>query len=266
VASFALSWHDGLWMSARGQVCAKLVLYQAPLLLPLLGVGPYLLPRFFGHRSAHCLADSRTPPPGWWPRFAICTAAGVVILVSIGIEAGGSPRFGMTMRAGAFLGVYLLEVPLFWRAPRLTTPGTAVRIAVLSVLGGLLWAAFEPARRVGILHLLFVSGVGFAMLGVAVRVVLGHAGRRDLLEGRIVWLRVLAGLVVLAAATRVSAEYLPEIRLSHLDYAAATWGMAALLWLWKLRRFFLAREDERTSTRSPKARKRSANSAPCASR
>jgi uncharacterized protein involved in response to NO len=104
------------------------------------------------------------------------------------------------------------------------------------------------------------------MLGVAVRVVLGHAGRRDLLEGRIVWLRVLAGLVVLAAATRVSAEYLPEIRLSHLDYAAATWGMAALLWLWKLRRFFLAREDERTSTRSPKARKRSANSAPCASR
>ena len=44
---------------------ARLWLSQGFLLLPLLGIGPYLLPRFFGMASSHALDDSPRPPAGW---------------------------------------------------------------------------------------------------------------------------------------------------------------------------------------------------------
>ncbi|NIP97814.1 MAG: hypothetical protein GWO24_32040, partial [Akkermansiaceae bacterium] len=54
----------------------------------------------------------------------------------------------------------------------------------------------------------------------------------------ITWLRVVIGLVVLAAATRASADFLPRIRVSHLDYAAVTWMAIVVLWLRRLGRWF----------------------------
>lgn len=243
LALSALAWGEGGWMKARTASLAALTLYQAPVLLPLLGVGPYLLPRLFGRESAHDFEESRSPPAGWWLRMSVTAGGGVMILVSLLIEAAGWPGPGMLLRAGTVAVVFLVETPVFRRARTLTTPGTGVRIGILSIVLGLVWASFDPSRRIGISHLVFVSGFGLVMLCVAVRVVLGHAGRPDLARKRIRWLRILIVLIVLAAATRVSADFVSSIRASHLDYAAVTWVLVALLWLWRLRPHFFAVEE-----------------------
>ena len=265
LASGALAWREGLWMSPAEYRLSHLLLYQGMALLPLLGVAPYLAPRLVGHGSTHSLAASPVPPSGWWSRFLSCAAAGVAVQFSFVVEAAGHPRTGMAIRTGVILAYFLCATPLVRRARTLTTCGTAVRVAVLCTVAALAWAAVDPSRRIGILHLFFVSGLGLVMMGIGVRVVLGHAGRHELLAGKIPWLRVVIGLVLLAAATRASADFLPRIRVSHLDYAAAMWVVAALLWLGKLGRWFLVQEPGEDPGKCPKARNRTNESVPAVS-
>lgn len=104
--------------------------------------------------------------------------------------------------------------------------------------------------RVGSLHLFFAAGLGLATLAVATRVVLGHAGRHDMLTGGIVWLRVAAGLLVLAAATRMTSDFIPAVRVSHHIYAAWLWAVGGIVWLLAICRY-LGSGDE--SRRRPKA-------------
>lgn len=96
---------------------------------------------------------------------------------------------------------------------------------------GLACAALWPHARVGSLHLFFVSGLGLITMAVGTRVILGHAGRHDLLGEKIIWLRWVTGLLVLAAATRMTSDFIPAVRISHHIYAAWSWVAAALLWL-----------------------------------
>jgi uncharacterized protein involved in response to NO len=100
-----------------------------------------------------------------------------------------------------------------------------------------------PLQRVGSLHLYFVSGIGLITLTVGTRVILGHAGRHDLLGGKILWLRWVVGLAILAATTRMSADFLPAIRASHHIYAAWTWAILSLIWLVALGRYLLRDEN-----------------------
>jgi uncharacterized protein involved in response to NO len=85
----------------------------------------------------------------------------------------------------------------------------------------------------------FVSGIGLVTLTVGVRVILGHAGRHDLSGGRIVWLRWIIGLLVLAALTRATSDFIPAVRITHHIYAAWTWAVAGIIWLGALSRFLL---------------------------
>jgi uncharacterized protein involved in response to NO len=243
VAAGLLSRGGGWGMGVHGVQGARLFLYQGFVLLPLLGIGPYLLPRFFGQPSRHSFDDSPQPPAGWWRRCISSLVVGGVVLASIAIEVAGHPFAGQFTRAVAVAGWFVLETPVFRRPHQPTTLATAVRWALVSIIAGLAAAAAWPQARVGSLHLAFVSGIGLVTLAVATRVTLGHAGRHDLSGGRIVWLRWLIGLAMLAATTRMSADFLPQIRSSHLVYAAWTWVAASILWLWFAGRF-LAHSDE----------------------
>lgn len=254
LGALALAWRGGEWMGPVDYWVARLLVYQGAFLIPLIGIGPFLFPRFLGLPSPHRFAAGRTSEPAWWGRFLRAALAASLVVLSFLIEAAGEPLAGMLLRAAVVALYFLVEVPLYRRARVRSTLTTALRVAVLSSILALAWAAFDPARRLGILHLLLFSGTGLAMLAVGVRVVLGHAGRHDLLEGRIRWMQVLTGLAVLGAATRVSAEFLARIRLSHLDYAALTWAIVVVLWLWKLGRWLWVEEPERKG-RCPRARR-----------
>jgi uncharacterized protein involved in response to NO len=222
---------------------ARLWLFQGFPLLPLMGIGPYLLPRFFGMSSTHSFDDSPTPPAGWWPRTFSAIAAGLLVAASFALEVSGRAAAGHLLRAGVILAWFALETPVLERVKMSTTPGNAVRWALHSLAAGCACAAFWPFARVGALHLFFAAGLGLVTMAVGARVVLGHAGRHDLLGGKIIWLRWVVGLLVLAAATRMSADFLPDIRSSHLIYAAWTWALGGCIWLGALATYFFRHEN-----------------------
>ena len=222
---------------------ARLWLFQGFLLLPLMGIGPYLLPRFFGMNSSHSFDDSPRPPAGWWRRAISAIIAGLMIVASFILEVSGQAMAGHLLRAAVILVWFAIETPVFRRVKLSTTPGTAVRWSLGGLAAGCVCAAFWPFTRVGSLHLFFASGLGLITVAVGTRVILGHAGRHDLLAGKIVWLRWVMGLLILAATTRMSSDFLPNVRVSHHIYAAWTWAIAGVIWLIALAKYFLRNEE-----------------------
>ena len=222
---------------------AKLWLFQGFPLLPLMGIGPYLLPRFFGMSSSHSFDDSPTPPTGWWQRVLMAAAAGMMIAGSFALEVSGRAAAGQLLRAVVILAWFALESPVFHHVKRSSTPGNAARWALHSLAAGCVCAALWPVTRVGSLHLFFAAGLGLVTMAVGARVVLGHAGRRDLLDRQIVWLRWVTGLLILAAVTRMSADFLLRIRNSHLNYAGWMWALAGVIWLGVLGKYFFRNEE-----------------------
>lgn len=244
LAAACLAWQHGLWLGVTGQAWAKLWLFQGFLLLPLMGIGPYLLPRFFGLPSSHAFDDSPRPPRGWWRRVGAALFWGMHVVASFALEVYGYAQLGQLLRAIA-LGVWFaLETPVFRRGNVSSTTGNVVRVALVCMLAGWAAAAFWPAARAGSLHLVFTAGLGLVALAVGTRVVYGHAGKHALLVGRMRWLRWTAGLVLLAALTRMSADFLPTVRISHHVYAAWTWTLAGLVWCGAVAKFLWRREDE----------------------
>lgn len=226
------------WYLSRGQFgsvetwrLARLFLYQGFLLLPVMGIGPYLLPRFFGMPSRHAFETSMRIPTGWRKRLVLSLVAGALVVTSFAMEARDAALAGQTLRALALTAWFAWETPVFRRALLRTTPGTAVRWALMSMAAGLVCAAFWPHARVGSLHLFFVSGLGLLTMTAGTRVILGHAGRHELLGGKIIWLRWAIGLTLLAAATRMTSDFIPAVRVSHHIYAAWTWIAACTVWL-----------------------------------
>lgn len=232
---------------------ARLWLFQGFLLLPLMGIGPYVLPRFFGMNSSHSFDDAPSPPSGWWPKAISAIIAGLLVIAGFALEVMGNPLIGQLLRAVVILVWFALETPVFRRAKLSTTPGNAVRWAVIGLASGLICAAVWPLTRVGSLHLFFVTGLGLVTMAVGTRVILGHAGHHDLLTGKIVWLRWVVGLLILAATTRMSCDFLPNLRVSHLIYAGWTWAIAAVIWLIALAKYLLRNEDsEKPKSRCPR--------------
>lgn len=103
---------------------------------------------------------------------------------------------------------------------------------------GLLLAAVFPVQRVSVEHLLYVGGFGMLMLVVGSRVLFGHSGEIEGFE-RNSWIaRVILFLLVLAAVTRATTGFFPQLTVTHHVYAALTWGTVGIVWLiWHGRRF-----------------------------
>jgi uncharacterized protein involved in response to NO len=213
----------------------RLLYFQGFLWLPILGVAPYILPRFFGKFSLHSFDDSPRIPPGWTRPFFQSLAAAILLLTSFALEAAGHHRSGHILRAAAVAIHLATSVPGLFSWSRVNGLGLALRLVLPCAIGGwLLAAGFQPMRA-GMLHLMFIGGAGLLMLGVATRVILGHNDRHDRLASPMRWCNLLWGLVLLTAATRLTSDFFPTVRVSHYTYAAILWVVSLGFWAWKIR-------------------------------
>ena len=209
---------DTFWITLQ-----RLLSYQGFVLLPILGIGPFILPRLFGKQSQHDFPEMKIPVAAWWRKAALAFVAGALVIASFFIEANGWYRVAHWVRFGTTLAYILIEMP-FHHAPAVNALGVSVRIAFAGIMAGFLAVALFPEYRVGLLHLTLVGGFAVIAFVVATRVVFGHSGNGALLKGRNRWLLVAIGLMLFGMATRIS------VLASHYTYGAVLWIAGVLLW------------------------------------
>jgi uncharacterized protein involved in response to NO len=213
------------WLMLR-----PLVYYQGFVLLPILGVGGFILPRFFGLASRQDFPEAQSPPPGWLNQAAWVLAVGLGVVGSFGVEAAGWPRTGHGLRLCLCAGWLLHQVPVHRSAVRANALATALKIAFGLLLLGIVAVTLFPGQRVALLHLTLVGGFGVIALTVATRVVFGHSGQAARLGARNRWLIAAVVLMLIGMATRVSGDFWPHILVSHYNYGALFWSAGVVLW------------------------------------
>ncbi len=208
----------------------KLLLYQGYPLLPVMGVGAFFLPRVLGLPGRQGFPESLAPPPGWLPLAGFAAMCGGAVVAGFVLEASGWPRAGNALKAAA-LAVYLLrEIPLHRALRGGGSLALGLRIALVCIPLAFALMAVWPDHTLSFLHVLFITGFSLLIFVVASRVVLGHSGQSEKFRAKIWPVLALTSLVVLAMLTRVSADWLPDIRMSHYAYASLAWTAGAAVW------------------------------------
>jgi uncharacterized protein involved in response to NO len=207
-----------------------LLSYQGFVLLPILGVGSFLLPRFFELPNRHEFRESRTPPPGWVRKAGWALATGLLVLFSFVIEAAGWHRMGYGIRFTASAVYLFSQVPLFKGKVLENSVRFCLALAISLLLIGFLAISLFPIQRVALLHLTLAGGFAMLTFVVATRVIFGHSGNIGLLGRPNRWLLIAVGLMILGMATRISGDFFPQVRVSHYNYGAGAWICGALLW------------------------------------
>ena len=208
------------------------LLEQGFVLLPILGVAPFLLPRLLGSGTsgAEEMPESRTLPPGWMRRALFAATIGVVIDITFMSEAFSVSPISGWVRFAA-IGLYLILM-MPWRGRSFL--GNCLRTGLVVLVAGIGVEALWPQNRVGALHLIFVGGFSFIVLTVAIRVVFGHSGNAHLFRKRMPFFVVVGVLFFIATFSRYVADLAPWARTSHLIAAAISWLIALFIWMGKV--------------------------------
>lgn len=243
-AGAALAIADADADEARFAELQHLLSYQGFVLFPILGVGAFILPRFFGMPSSHDMVESRQPAAGWLRKAGAALGVAAVILISFIIEAAGWHRVGPAVRFAAALGYILVEIPVF-RAPAVKNAFSgSLKVAFALLLAGFAWGVVYPGHRVALLHLTLVGGFAVVTFVVATRVIFGHSGNLALMSQPSRWLWVALGTMWFAMITRISGDFMPKIRISHYAYGAAVWIIGVMIWAWKVLGKVVVRDAE----------------------
>jgi hypothetical protein len=236
LAGFALSMESFLTYSLPIHNFWRLLLFQGFLWLPILGVAPYLLPRFFGKKSPHAFPDSLSIPDGWMRPFYESLIVGILLVTSFALEAWRPGPSGMILRTVVVVVHLTRSVPGLVAWGKVNGLGLALRWILPCAAGGWLLAIAFPPLRIGMLHLMFIGSAGLLILAVATRVILGHNERHDRLASPMKWFHWIWGMVIFTAATRLTSDFVLKVRVTHFIYAAILWVIILALWSWKLRR------------------------------
>ena len=208
----------------------KLLCYQGFVLLPILGIGPFILPRFFGLLSPHDFPETIAPAAEWKKKAALALGAGGLIVASFFIEVEGGYRAAHAVRFVTVLVYLALEFPFHGTPKFSSTIGASLRIAFTALVSGFILIALLPASRVGLLHLTLIGGFAVVTFTVATRVVFGHSGNLEKLQGRNWWMLAAVALMLLGMATRISGDFWPRILVSHYSLGAVIWITGVLVW------------------------------------
>jgi len=209
---------------------AKLLLFQGFILLPIMGIGAFLLPRFFGLPNRQSFPESLALPPGWKLRAAFAAMCGMAVVASFALQVAGFMRWSYTLRAFAILVYFFREVPVHQAGFGGGSLALSLRIALFAIPAGYILLALMPERASTFLHVVFITGFSLLTFTVASRVALGHSGQSDKFRATLWPVLVLCALISLAMLTRVTADWLPKVQMDHYVYAAIAWISGVLVW------------------------------------
>ncbi len=197
----------------------------------ILGVGAFLLPRFWGRDSLHDFPEMRKPDAAWKKEFSYACIISMLILLGGVLTANGA---GMpwNMLSALSCTVYLLfKVRLLsgWR--QVTPLGWMARLSLI-LLCVALWLepGIKPQWNVAVLHLFFMGGISLLLIAVGSRVIWGHSGQRQRLQGSHLLVAVVVAAMISALIFRVLADIIQDWRMPLLASSSLVWVCTQLLW------------------------------------
>lgn len=203
----------------------KLLLYEAFILGPIIGVGSFLFLRFFNTQ----LSNSKNHPT-WYQTRPAHLIAGVLIFTTFFFQAWGWEKTAPIIRS-LLVAIYLYLQMIRGKRLAIQGPLSVMLSAALGFVAiGILISTFGSHSQVAFKHLLFISGYGLIILTIATRVIGGHSGLGKTLFSRKRTLFTLLAFVVLATGTRIIADIIPAIRISHHIYASLCWIICVGIW------------------------------------
>ena len=218
------------WVSGKVMMFGAMLLNQAFVLFPLLGIGTFLLPRFLCLRDVRTSAEERRAAPGWWQSAAFSCAIGLALLGSFWLEASHPAATAAAgLRAIAAIAYLAAMVPFHRQTFPLRTASLATQLALLALVAGLIFPLFWPGQRVAGLHVIFLGGFSLITFTVATRVVLGHSGNEALFETRLPSLQIATLLLLAGTVLRAFGDFSTE-RPHWLNAASYLWMLAAGVW------------------------------------
>jgi uncharacterized protein involved in response to NO len=166
----------------------------------------------------------------WVKRAATAALTALLIWSSFVLEALGWIRTAAVVRGLTTLTYFVTQGYLLEKPSGPPFLAQCFRLGALLLVAGLFLPVIFPGYRVASLHLTFIGGFSVILFTVSTRVIIGHAGQSHLFRKRLRFLVAALTLLVIAMIARVSADFVPPARNSHLVYAAIIWLLAATAW------------------------------------
>jgi len=208
----------------------RLLYWQAYLVFPIMGIGAFLLPRFFGMPSGQNFPESLALPPGWRAKAAFALGCGAVVMAGFVVESLGHPGWGNGLRAVAITVYFLREIPAHRGGVGGGSLSLGLRLALLAIPLSYGVMAIWPEYRFSLIHILMITGFSLITFIVASRVIYGHSGQPEKFRAALWPVRILIAGFFFAMLVRVSADWMPKVQMSHYAYAAVIWVIASLIW------------------------------------
>lgn len=226
-----------LWYAVNGytgdpslSLFSQRLLYQVFILLPLLGVGAFFFPMVLGTEKPPSTV-SETVKKQIWRRKAFESAfVGVLVILTYWAEVRGQFEQMAWARFIVILVWFTRETGWLRFAVGKGIMSLSLRLGILCILIGSLSAVIDLTQKVALDHSLYIGGFGLVSLTVATRVIYGHSGQGSEFQK---WGKLLTAaslLMVLTAATRVSADFIVDSRIYHHIYAAFLWLIVSIIW------------------------------------
>lgn len=209
---------------------ARLLAWQGFLLFPVLGVGAFLLPRFFHLENQHSFPEMMLPNRRWMRKAYFVLLCGIGIFLSFVLEVAGYFSSGNALRAAIVFLYFSREIPLCRATNVRGSLARSLKVALLSFPLGYGIVALFPSYSLAWIHVVFILGFSLITFTVASRVIYGHSGNSAGFNGRIVSIDIMILAFFLALAARVLAEYQPSARMELYALSGTLWIFAVLFW------------------------------------
>ncbi len=208
--------------------------YEGAIAAIILGVGSRLIPGILGHVEIVSGQKAMYEKP-----VNILSTVPLHFFLFIFLFVSSyflSFPFGEILRAIVVLVIGIV----YWRLHKLPQTKTALTYSIWCsgwfIVISFILRATSDEGGIHLSHSFFINGIVLLCLLIGTRVLQSHGPKDKTLED---WkgLYVITGIVFLAAATRVSAFYLPNVYLSHLAYSSFLLTIGVLIWSFKYLRF-----------------------------
>lgn len=232
IASFSLFLNQFNFSPSFIHAPARAIYIHGALLCLVIGVGGRLIPGILGWKSVVVTQRSRyenaesyqeAVPGSMWLVLS-------VFLTSYAIEGPVRPQLLWLLR-GSVISFLAIRYWKLYLPPNQQSGFTwGIWIACWSFVVGMLIPVSWPSGGIHGIHMTFIGGFSLLTILVATRVTLAHGTRGKKLESTSLILKILIGLFILSAFSRVTAIIWPRTYLSHLGYASLLWIVGMVLW------------------------------------